>query len=87
MTIPKSKLPAVHVENPLRPGPYVDAYFGIHANTRRRRLEAGELPPPDRWIGGRPYWFENTIRAVGAQDPAATRLKADLPPPLRRASS
>lgn len=76
--------PTLKVENPLRSGPYVDQFFGIHSNTRRRRLEQGELPAPDRFISGRPYWFDSTIRAVGVQDEKNPRLKADLPPVLRQ---
>jgi hypothetical protein len=77
-----NRKPPLKVENPLRSGPYVDAYYGIHANTRRRRLDAGQIPPPDRFIAGRPYWFDSTIRAAGTEE--TPRLKADLPAPLRQ---
>lgn len=51
--------------DPLRGRRYLEHFCGISPSTRRRWQQAGIIPPPDRVIAGKPYWFESTLRGMG----------------------
>ncbi|MFE9250069.1 MerR family transcriptional regulator [Streptomyces sp. NPDC007088] len=47
----------------------IAAHIQVRPDTVRSYRKQGVLPPPDRTIGGRPYWYPDTIRTWVANRP------------------
>jgi predicted DNA-binding transcriptional regulator AlpA len=47
----------------------VAARVGVAAKSVTRYWERGQMPQPDGWVSGRPWWYETTIEEWLANRP------------------